>query len=139
MPVFVYKKTVEFADTDMGGIVHFSCFFRYMEEAEHHFLRSIGLSVMMQLSGKKVGFPRVSAHCDYFKPARFADELLVSVQIEKIGASSITYALEIMCGVERIAAGKVVAVLCEMQENSPPKSIPIPQDIRTLLGNGVLR
>ena len=42
---FRCRQRVEFADTDMAGIVHFSNFFRYMERAEHEFLRSLGLSV----------------------------------------------------------------------------------------------
>src|SRR5213078_989612 len=43
--VFRTTRRVEFADTDMAGIVHFANFFRYMESAEHEFLRSHGLSV----------------------------------------------------------------------------------------------
>ena len=42
---FHSRQRVEFADTDMAGIVHFANFFRYMERAEHEFLRSLGLSV----------------------------------------------------------------------------------------------
>ena len=30
---FRYSRRVQFADTDLVGIVHFSMFFRYMEEA----------------------------------------------------------------------------------------------------------
>ncbi len=41
---FCYRRLVQFAETDMGGIVHFSNFFRYMEEAEHAMLRSFGLN-----------------------------------------------------------------------------------------------
>ena len=40
-------RRVEFAETDMAGIVHYSNFFRYMETAEHGFFRSLGLSVVM--------------------------------------------------------------------------------------------
>ena len=36
-----HLRMVEFADTDMAGIVHFSRYFRYVEEAEHAFLRSV--------------------------------------------------------------------------------------------------
>ena len=33
------QRRVEFSETDAAGIVHFSNFFRYMEGAEHAFLR----------------------------------------------------------------------------------------------------
>jgi YbgC/YbaW family acyl-CoA thioester hydrolase len=44
---------VEFTDTDMAGIVHFSSFFRYMEVTEHAFFRSLGFSIVMQHEGSQ--------------------------------------------------------------------------------------
>ena len=51
MNLFRVKRRVEFADTDMAGIVHFSAFFVYMEQAEHELLRSLGLSVVAHDTG----------------------------------------------------------------------------------------
>ena len=55
-----YKMThrVEFADTDMAGIIHFASFFRYMEVTEHALFRSIGLSINMDVDGRRIGWPR---------------------------------------------------------------------------------
>ena len=39
---FKHIRRVEFAETDMAGIVHFSNFFRMMEATEHAFFRSLG-------------------------------------------------------------------------------------------------
>ena len=39
-----YRRRVEFAETDAAGIVHFSVFFRYMEEAEHALWRNAGMA-----------------------------------------------------------------------------------------------
>ena len=36
---FKVVRRVEFSETDMAGIVHYSNFFRYMEAAEHGFFR----------------------------------------------------------------------------------------------------
>src|SRR5947208_2013483 len=58
---FRTTRRVEFADTDMAGIVHFSAFFRFMESAEHEFLRARGLSVVLDWDGEHLGFPRVAA------------------------------------------------------------------------------
>ena len=38
-------RRVQFYETDAAGIVHFSWFFRYMEEAEHALWREAGLSI----------------------------------------------------------------------------------------------
>src|SRR5438309_1139395 len=97
-PVFHTKRRIEFGDTDMAGIVHFSNFFRFMESAECEFLRSRGLSVKLDWEGQAIGFPRVSASCDYVSPARFEDVLDVAVSIERIGAKSVTYAFEFTRG-----------------------------------------
>jgi hypothetical protein len=43
---FTCTERVQFSDTDMAGIVHFSNFFRYMERVEHAFFRSLGFSIV---------------------------------------------------------------------------------------------
>src|SRR3954470_5086228 len=68
---FTITRPVQFAETDMAGSVHFANYFRMMEEVEHAFFRSIGLSVSMQHDGMHIGWPRVSAACEYFGPIRF--------------------------------------------------------------------
>ena len=69
---FHHRMQVEFADTDMAGIVHFTRFFHYMEVAEHAFLRSLGLSVRQEIDGRIVSWPRLAAECSYKAPLRFA-------------------------------------------------------------------
>ncbi|HCE02754.1 MAG TPA: acyl-CoA thioesterase, partial [Acidobacteria bacterium] len=45
MSEFRLTRRVQFYETDSAGIVHFSVFFRYMEEAEHAMWRAAGLSI----------------------------------------------------------------------------------------------
>ncbi|NBR04457.1 MAG: acyl-CoA thioesterase [Planctomycetes bacterium] len=137
MAEFIHNRQVQFAETDMGGIVHFSTFFRYMEEAEHQFLQSLGLSVVMYLEGKKLGMPRVSAKCDFHHPARFQDMLQIFVKLQRMGTSSLSYDVNIKKGDMVLATGNIVAVLCELNDQLPPKSIPIPQAMRDLLIGGI--
>ena len=56
---------MQFHETDAAGIVHFSCFFRYMEEAEHALWREAGVSIARGTG--EVGFPRVTPPDDYFR------------------------------------------------------------------------
>ena len=67
------QRRVEFYETDMAGIVHFSNFFRFMEACEHAFLRSLDHELHGMLDGLETGWPRVNATCDYRAPARFGD------------------------------------------------------------------
>jgi YbgC/YbaW family acyl-CoA thioester hydrolase len=135
MPVFHSTRRIEFGDTDMAGIVHFANFFRFMESAECEFLRSRGLSVKLDWEGQAIGFPRVSATCDYIKPARFEDVLDVAVSIERIGAKSVTYGFEFSRAGELIAKGKVTSVCC--RASGKLESIEIPASYRARLTAGL--
>src|SRR3982074_2340531 len=91
MPVLRTTRRVEFADTDMAGIVHFANFFRYMEVAEHEFLRSRGLSGALGGEGERLVSPRVPASCDFASPVRFEDVLDVEVVLARVGAKSLSF------------------------------------------------
>ena len=126
-------RRVEFCDTDMAGIVHFSNFFRYMEAAECDFLRARGLSVKMEWEGQMLGFPRVSATCDYLSPARFQDVLDIDVTLERVGEKSFSYAFAISRAGTPIARGKVISVCCRVLGESHYESYPIPASLRARL------
>ena len=52
---FKFVRTVEFSETDMAGIVHFSNYSKYMEAAEPRFFRSIGHSIVPAQIAPPVG------------------------------------------------------------------------------------
>lgn len=133
-PIFTTTRRVEFGDTDMAGIMHFSNFFRFMEVAETDFLQACGYSVSWSDDGEQRGFPRVSASCDYCKPARFGDLLQITVSVEKIGSKSISYRYDFRRGDEEIAVGRITAVLCRKTQDGEMESLVIPDAFRQKLG-----
>ncbi len=134
MTPFTTTRRVEFGDTDMAGIMHFSNFFRFMEVAETDFLRARGLSVSWLDGGVKWGFPRVSAACDYQKPAKFSDVLTIAVTLEKVGKKSVSYRFDFtnQRG-EPVAAGRITAVFCRTPGPDQIESLDIPADMRAKL------
>ena len=88
---FKLRQRVAFAETDMAGIVHFSNFFRYMENTEHAFYRSLGASVIMDKMDPPLGFPRVHAECDYRRPIRFEEEFEVHLMVREKKAKVLSY------------------------------------------------
>src|SRR5260221_2704292 len=84
-------RRVEFWETDMAGIVHYSNFFRYMEVAEHEFFRSLGFSVVTRQVDPPVGWPRVHAECDYQHPLQFEDEVEIHMLVSEKKSKSLTY------------------------------------------------
>src|SRR5271166_2262496 len=130
---FRTSRRIEFSDTDMAGIVHFSNFFRFMESAEVAFLRARGLSVSLTWDGEKLGFPRVSATCDYLSPARFEEVLDVAVTIESIGRKSVTFVFDFTCQGHPIARGRVTSVCCRLRPDHSLEAIEIPASYRARL------
>ena len=133
---FSIPRRVAFAETDMAGIAHFSNFFRMMEEVEHAFFRSVGLSVSMQHDGMHVGWPRVSTSCEFYGPVRFEDEIELRLRVVKLGDKSFTYEVDFLLEGRQMALGKTTSVCCELRPDGTMKSIPIPPSIREKLDPG---
>lgn len=93
---FTYRRRVEFADTDVAGIMHFSNFYRFMEVAEHAFYRSLGFSVhpfqdKEEGEGPHVAWPRVHASADFVLPLRFEEEVEIELLVEEMRDKVIRY------------------------------------------------
>ncbi|MBA61628.1 MAG: 4-hydroxybenzoyl-CoA thioesterase [Planctomycetaceae bacterium] len=131
--VFTTIRRVEFRDTDAAGIMHFSAYFTYMEEAEHELLRSIGTSVVLDAGPDTVSWPRVAAKAEYRGPVRFEDEMSIEVRIKRIGSRSVTYHHTFLVSDQTIATGEITAVCCRIQNGQKPTSREIPEDIRESL------
>ncbi|HXR06592.1 MAG TPA: thioesterase family protein [Candidatus Acidoferrum sp.] len=86
-------RRVEFSETDMAGIMHFSNYFRFMETAEHAFFRSLGLSIFRS-GDPPVSWPRVHAACDYKMPLHFEDEVEIHLLVAEKKAKALTYAFK---------------------------------------------
>ena len=121
------RRRVQFYETDSAGMVHFSCFFRYMEEAEHAMWREAGLSIAPE--GADIGFPRVAAACEYHRPLRFEDEFEVSIRITGIGEKTITYACVVSRDDTRIASGTLTIACVRKRAGEPIKATSIPPQI----------
>lgn len=131
---FVTSRRVEFADTDLGGICHFSRYFVFMETAEHELLESLGTRVHTIHDGEPIGWPRVASSCEFHAPARFGDLLEIRVRVERRGRSSVTYAIEVSRDGVRLASGTTTAVCCVLKPDVAPRSIPIPPALAARLG-----
>lgn len=88
---FTTTRKVEFADTDTAGVVHFAAFFRYMEEAEHEFYRSLGESAYRWGPDGVIGMPRVSAQCDFLRPLRYPEEVEIHLTVREKSSKAIGY------------------------------------------------
>ncbi|MBL8239393.1 MAG: acyl-CoA thioesterase [Bryobacterales bacterium] len=128
------RRRVEFSETDMLRIVHFSNYFRFIEYAETAFYRSLGVSLV----GCGVGWPRVHAEFDYKRPLRYEDEVEIAFFIQEKRSRSLAYAVSIrkveVDGVVEAARGKlVVAAVQEDPATGALASVAIPESIARLI------
>lgn len=120
-------RRVQFYETDAAGMVHFTSFFRYMEEAEHALWREAGLSIAPE--GAEIGWPRVTASFDYHRPLRFEEEFDVMIRVIAVSARTIEYACEITRDGAKVATGALRIACVSRRPGEPLKSIDIPADI----------
>ncbi|WP_193211731.1 acyl-CoA thioesterase [Luteolibacter marinus] len=131
-PVFEIQRHVEFYETDMAGIVHFSNFFRYMEACEHAFVRSLDHELHGMLDGLETGWPRVNATCDYRAPARFGDLLTIRLYLEEIRNRSVRYRFEISRDAILVAEGAIAAAHVAITPDGI-KAVPLPEPLKLKL------
>jgi len=130
---FKAQRRVEFSDTDMAGLMHFSNFFRFMETAEHGFYRSLGFSVANEATHPRVGWPRVHAECDYKKPLRFDDLVEIHLLVAEKRTRSLRYVFRFRKinaePVIEAARGGVIIVCVRHFPDGHMESAPIPPEI----------
>jgi acyl-CoA thioesterase FadM len=112
------KRRVQFYETDMAGIVHFSWFFRYL-----------GVSVA---NGAGIGWPRVEASFEFYRPLKFEDEFDVHLRIVGKDARMIRYEGIISKGEARVATGRIAVKCVSTKPGEPMRSIDIPPEIDAL-------
>jgi len=88
---FTFRRRVEFADTDAAGLVHFTALFRFMEEAEHAFYRSLGGAAFQWREDRVVGMPRVAASCEFLAPIGYGEEIVVHLVVREKRAKVLRY------------------------------------------------
>jgi YbgC/YbaW family acyl-CoA thioester hydrolase len=127
MTAFHYNRRVQFAETDLAGIVHFSWMFRYMEEAEHAFWRAAGLSIAER--GSDIGWPRIAASFEFRNPLHFEDEFEVTVRLHEVGRRTLRYEHTLTRGTTLIGTGTMTTACVRKADGDPMRSVDVPADI----------
>jgi len=117
------RRRVRFYETDGARIVHFSWFFRYMEEAEYELWRSAGLSNVPRAD---IAFPRVAASFDFRRPLRFEDEFDARIQIAEIRSKTIRYSCQLTLAGEVAATGSMTVACVSVVDGQPMRAVPFP-------------
>lgn len=91
---FQWPQRVYIEDTDLGGIVYYVNYLKFMERARTELLRQCGGSQQALLADDII-FVVTRTECRYVQPARLDDELLVGVSIEKASRVRVSFSQQI--------------------------------------------
>lgn len=127
---FIYRRRVQFAETDLAGLVHFTHFFRYMEEAEHALWRAAGMSIAR--AGETTGWPRLGAAFEFRAPLRFEDEFDVAVRIANVTSRTIQYDFRLTRDGTLIGSGTITTAYVDKSGPSL-KALELPEHVAARL------
>ena len=136
---FRITRTVDFCETDMAGIMHFSNFFRWMEACEAAFYRSLNLPLISFVPGSVVGWPRVKASCEYKSPLRFNDVIEVKLLLKEVRSKAVIFVFQFRKMEDGqvqpaiLAQGEIAAVCVTSDAQGKMVAQPIPADVRARL------
>jgi YbgC/YbaW family acyl-CoA thioester hydrolase len=138
---YTHQRRVTFAETDLAGIMHFSNFFRWMEETEHAFYRSLGLSVHPLAaagSDTSTGWPRLKVSAEYRQPLLFEEVVEVELLVAEVRTKAFRYQFRFWKNPGDAAARTlaatgefVVVAVAATPGTREMKSSPIPEAFRS--------
>jgi acyl-CoA thioester hydrolase len=113
LPVRVY-----FEDTDAGGVVYHASYVRFCERGRTDFLRLLGTDARQLIDGsdsrEPAGFVVRRMTCDFLRPARMDDLLIVETRVKELGGASVTLLQAISTQQRRVFEAEVTVVLVSM-------------------------
>ncbi|MES2368797.1 MAG: tol-pal system-associated acyl-CoA thioesterase [Pseudomonadota bacterium] len=122
---FVWPVRVYWEDTDAGGVVYYANYLKFMERARSEWLRAFGVEQDVLRNEAGVVFVVRRVEIDYLSPARFNEQLEVSVVLHEAGRASLSVRQELMRGPTRLAEA-VVTLACVDAIRFKPVKIPEP-------------
>jgi acyl-CoA thioester hydrolase len=120
-------RRVQFHETDAAGLVHFSVFFRYMEEAEHALWRAAGLSIAQAGSG--IGWPRLETSFEFRQALRFEDEFEIEIRVVEVASRTLRYVCRLTKDGAPVATGRLTIVCVRKTAGEPMRATAIPAEI----------
>jgi len=125
---FTVTRLIRFSHTDPAGIVYFPEYFDMCNAVIEDWLRQeLQLDYPTLTLKERVATPVVHAECDFFIPSRWGDRLNLSLLVERLGRSSLTYRiLGHADGGVRLAA-RIVVALIHLDTGKP---LPLPDALR---------
>lgn len=92
---FTCRLPVRFGDIDLARVMYYPRYFHACHVAiEELFERALRISYTDLMLREGLGYPTVQAQCEYLRPVGVGEVLVVTVEPERVGRSSVTWRYE---------------------------------------------
>lgn len=135
MIMYSRELTVAWGESDPFGLVYFPMMFTWFNETEHELLRALGYPTNKLIQESRTAFVMGDVHFRFIGPAAYGDRVRTTIQLSKIGTSSLHWdckAVQAQSG-EAITEGRAIRIHAQIQEDGNLKAMPIPDHIRKVL------
>ena len=116
---FVHEVTVRFFEIDRAGIVFFARYYEYCHEAFEELLAAMLGHPEEAFRSLGYGMPLVRSEAEYHRPTRMGDRLTVALDVERVGAASVTFRYRIRCGDEPRATCRLTHCFVDLESFRP--------------------
>jgi len=128
VPRFERPQRIRFSHCDPAGIVFFPQYLVMINGLlEDWFNDGLGIAYAELIGPRRVGTPTVRLECDFTAISRMGDDVVLGLQVEHLGRSSLVLALDCKAGDERRFQARQVLVFTSLDTH---RTQPIPDDVR---------
>ena len=120
---------VYYEDTDLGGVVYYANYLRFIERARSEWIRNLGIDQIKMRNEEKAIFVVTKLKADYLRPAHFDDMLKVETKI-KVVSPVRAYFYQNIFREEEVIFTAEVCVTCT---STSGKVVRLPEKIKTLM------
>jgi acyl-CoA thioester hydrolase len=127
---FGWPLRVYYEDTDLGGVVYYANYLKFMERARTEWLRALGFDMSALARDFQCQFVVSRADVAFRRPARLDDALVATVRLVRRSPARLVLDQRIARGPEELVHGTIM-LACITTETFRPMPIP-PSLVRTL-------
>ena len=129
-PAVSYTVRVRYFETDQMQVAHHAHYFVWFEAARSEFCRVRGLDYIA-LEAAGFAMPVVEARCRYMAPARYDDDITISVTVVSRTKFTLKLSYSVSRGDQRLAEGETLQMLIDRNG----KACSFPPEIAARLGS----
>lgn len=122
--VYRHRHRVSYAECTLGNHVYYSRYLDLLEVARGEFFRHLGAPFRTWQEQGTI-FPVVESHLRYLGPARYDDELVISLWLKVLGRARLTFVYSVSKDGKDLVQGTTAHVCTTLKE----KVQRLPQDL----------